>query len=151
MTAIKLVSINVERSKHLSLALPFLEKEAAEVVCIQELCERDIQRFENILGACRVYAPSGIHPPEATEEESVVVGVGIFSRQEMVSSNVQYYVGSERSARSGPVHRIFSTSALVACELEKESTRFRIMTTHFTWSSHGQVIDAQRRDMEALL
>ncbi len=151
MSSLKLISLNLERSKHLNRVLPFLESERADVVCLQELCERDIPRLQYILGICHVYAPSGMHPNDAPGTEGLLAGVGIFSRLEASSMNARYYVGSEESARAGPVQRIFANSALVICEIRKDQTVFRTMTTHFTWSSRGEAIDAQRSDMRTML
>jgi len=54
---LKLVSLNIEGSKHLDLVLSFLEREAPDVVCVQELFESDAPLFESRLGMEHAFAP----------------------------------------------------------------------------------------------
>jgi|GEM_PF-5115909 hypothetical protein len=37
---IRFVSLNIERSKHLDLVIPFLQAQNADVVCLQELMDK---------------------------------------------------------------------------------------------------------------
>jgi endonuclease/exonuclease/phosphatase family metal-dependent hydrolase len=41
-------------------------------------------------------------------------------------------------------------SVLIATELEHAGTPYRILTTHFTWSEHGQISDRQIADFRRL-
>ncbi len=149
--SIKLISLNIERSKHLDRVLPFLGREKPDVVCLQELCERDISRFEEIMGPCRSYGPIVVHPADPPEEGTVVVGTALFARSPVRNVDAVYYRGSEEHARTAPPKRIMEDIVLVGSDIEHDDASFRIITTHFTWSSHGQAIDQQRIDMKALL
>ena len=150
MASLSLISVNIERSKHLDRVRDFLAAHPADVICLQELCERDIAYFESIIGAPCVYAASGIHPADAPEEGGVLVGLGIFSRVPTLDKRVAYYSGSEVSARRDDIHAIFDDHALITCDIEKDRTMFRIMTTHFTWSPRGDANEDQRRDLIAM-
>jgi len=44
--SIKIISLNIERSKHIDRILPFLVREQPDVFCVQELCKKDIQYFQ---------------------------------------------------------------------------------------------------------
>ena len=48
--SIRLVSLNIERRKHLNRILPFLQEYKPDVVCMQELFEKDVPYFEQALG-----------------------------------------------------------------------------------------------------
>jgi endonuclease/exonuclease/phosphatase family metal-dependent hydrolase len=151
MPSISLVSVNIERSKHLELVRSFFAAHPADVICMQELCERDVATLESALGMRCVYAPSGLHPADPPEEGGVLVGVGIFSRLPIAASTVDYYAGSETLAREERIHAVFTDHGLVICDIENDGATFRIMTTHFTWTPKGAVSDDQRRDLAAML
>src|SRR5665213_3453668 len=151
MASIRLVSINIERSKHLDLVSDFLSAQQADVICLQELCERDITYFESSLGMQCIFAPEGLHPADAPEIGGVLVGNGIFCRLPITEQMIEYYAGSEDGARAERIHNTFDNHALIMCDIEKDGRPFRIATLHFTWTPDGQPNDLQRQDMKALL
>ena len=150
MPSLKLISLNIERSKHLDRIVPFLHAEHPDVVCLQEVCERDIPRLEETVGTCHAFAPICMHPADPPEEGFVVIGTGIFSRLTARRANVSYYRGNETHARA---HRrpVMDDVNLVVCDFEMGGGVFRIGTTHFTWAPDGNVSDRQRHDMPKLL
>lgn len=152
MSSIKLVSVNIERSKHLDRVLPFVEQEKPDVLCVQELMQKDISLFEKTLGApCAIFLPATRMKEEWPNE---VFGCGIFAA-DVRSAGAQYYVGSDAALPESSVTdmRTFNQEnrAIVWCDLMREGTMFTIATTHFTWTPNGAPDDAQRRDMAALL
>jgi len=147
------VSVNIERSKHLDLVLPFLAKRNAEVVCIQELMERDIPLFEKILGMKSTFAPMTQHPAEGAPG---IMGIGIFSLLPMRRMSAIYYVGNANDIPDHEVKNEYNRQsvnhAVLMCELEKEAELCTIATTHFTWTPNGDATDdGQRRDVSKLL
>ena len=88
---IKLVSLNIERSEHLDIVIPFLQTRNADVVCLQELCEVDIPVFAELLGTPALYVRA---KKEFADGTSKVEGIGIFSRLPIPSTGVRYYHGS---------------------------------------------------------
>jgi len=146
---IKLVSLNVERSKHLDKIFPFLEREAPDVTCLMEVVERDIPRYEEKLGPCRAYLPNGWHPGDLAGD-SVMIGVGLFTKLPVAACDVRYYRGGLEEARTAVPERISQNIGLVSCDVEKDSETFRIIATHFTWTPRGESSDQQRTDLEAL-
>jgi len=149
--SIKLISINAERSLHLDLIVPFLEMRRPEVVCVQELLERDIPRFEKIIGPCRAFGIDGLHPADPPETGSLMEGNGIFAPLPVVSTDVHYYAGSEEHARTRLPKVIPDDVSIVSCEVEKEGKNFHFLTTHFTWSARGKAVNLQRENMNKLL
>ncbi|OGG53465.1 hypothetical protein A3H16_01920 [Candidatus Kaiserbacteria bacterium RIFCSPLOWO2_12_FULL_53_8] len=150
--SIKLISLNIERSLHLDLVLPFLKEQQADVVCLQELSEPDISLFESELGSKCVFAPMIYHHSD-TGSKPVINGNAVLTRLPLQSSMINYYVGDGKKIHDEPPGYIPDHEALVMVETdnEKGGDVFRIMTTHFTWTPDGSPSDAQRRDMKKLL
>ncbi|MEK7155935.1 MAG: endonuclease/exonuclease/phosphatase family protein [Patescibacteria group bacterium] len=150
MSTLSLVSVNVERSKHLDLVLPFLESEVPDVVCVQELSERDIPAFSEICGH-GVFAPT---QRRVDEEGQPCTGVAIFSRHPLKRTEVRQYVDSgyamPESGRDAHTSSDPTNNAVVIAEIQTD-VLFRIATTHFTWSPRGGVTEEQRRGMQALI
>lgn len=144
---IKLVSLNIEREKHLELVVPFLQKEAADVVCIQELREKDIPQLGAMLGSF-AYAPTLRHRSDFTS----VIGNAIFSKVPIERKSIRYYVGSaEEEVPKEELPVKGANHALVLLDIQKGGRSYRIGCTHFTWTPHGEATDLQRSDMASLL
>lgn len=149
MEMIKLISLNVERSKHLDRILPFLAREKPDVLCVMELAERDIPRFEASVGACHAFAPMMMHHGDGKSADPVLVGNGIFSRLSG-TTEVVYYRGSESGARALPAKDVMEDISLIRFDCEKDGAQYRIITTHFTWTPDGQSSAQQFIDIKAL-
>lgn len=154
MASIKLVSINIERSKHLDTLIPFLKKHQPEVTTMQEVMERDIPLLEETLGVKCFYTPLCIHQERSDDAEGIY-GQAIFSKYPLTSVQFAYYAGEH-----DPLHRFGPDTpaeigkvarALTAVEFSKNDVPFCIATTHFTWTPDGGVSDDQKRDLKALL
>lgn len=151
--SLKLVSLNIERSKHLDLVIPFLVAQKPDVVCIQELFERDIPHISKALGGMAyVFAPMTRY---VSEDPPAIMGVGVFSRLPFVRSEVLYYGGDpahmpelDQNDTSTWNNKNF---VLPVCEVENGGDLFRISTTHFRWTPDGKPDELQRGDMRALL
>ncbi len=157
--SIKIISLNIERAKHLGLVLPYLSAEMPDVVCIQEIREPDIPLIAEAIGAINhIFAPMHTHPSEGNPAK---VGVCIFTQLPVRESSVEYYRGNAEflpHAFDGPhkekhddIMARSSSSILVRADAEKDGRIFRIATTHFMWSSSGRTNDYQREDIKKLL
>jgi endonuclease/exonuclease/phosphatase family metal-dependent hydrolase len=148
--SLKLVQLNIEGNKHLDVVLPFLREQAADVVCLQELCEEDAGSFEEALNATHFYTRMSRGP------DNLVYGSAIFSKVPILRSLSLQYGGSAEelpdfnrtNIRTVHDSQRFSLSV---CDLEKDGEVFRIGTTHFPVTEKGQPTDFQRTDMRALL
>lgn len=148
-----MVQLNVERSKHLERILPFLQEVQPDVVCMQELMERDVPIFEKALGATSVFAPMGIHGDDGNLD---TMGVGMFSRLPFTSTSMHQYAGYK-----GPLLYHDTTSDqsrydttgyfLAVGEVEKDGARFKFGTTHFVWAPGGGANGLQRESLTNLL
>ncbi len=147
--SLSVLQLNVERAKHLATVVPFLKERMPEVVCLQELQEKDIPLFEGVLEAKCHFVPMALHPAEG---DPSVMGAGIFSRFPVKNLKIEYYYGEGKNfSMFVPYTTEGFHRAFVYCDVEKEGTIFRIGTTHFTWSSDGEASELQRTDLKLLL
>ena len=154
MSALRLVSVNIERSKHLDLVVPFLKAQQADVVCLQECMERDIPLLKSVAGEHVLYTPLCVIVDRPNEPDGVY-GQAIFSKSPFVSTLEEYYAGeydpipSHGNDKAESILRV--ARALSAVEIEKGGATYRIATTHFTWSAEGAPSETQREDLQKLL
>jgi endonuclease/exonuclease/phosphatase family metal-dependent hydrolase len=150
----KLISLNIERSKHLERVVSFLRDEAADAVCVQELYEHDIARVQHACGAsAHAFAPMMRYYEDG---EWRVMGIGLFSRHRIVSMQSIYFHGDpsvvpQFDDTSEDTKSATQNLPVLACDIEAPDAILRIATVHFTWSQEGRPNDYQRADMRALL
>lgn len=151
MPTISLVQVNIERSKHHDTVIPFLREQKADVVTIQELMERDIPLFEQMLGMKCFFTPlcKFARPGEPEGHE----GQGIFAANAISTSKI-YYAGEYDPLTHFTENKLASivriAKALSSAQVEKDGEQFCVATTHFTWSEGGETTDLQRTDVIAL-
>lgn len=151
--SIKLISLNIERSQHQDVVLPFLAVQMPDVLCVQELYERDIEKISNALGgAAHLFAPMTRYIHETPPE---IMGVGIFSRLPVLESGALFYGGDPALIpeldQDDPATYNNKNFALLHCDVEKDGAVFRLATTHFRWTRDGEADDAQRSDVNKLI
>lgn len=150
--ALSLVSINIERDKHFERFMPFLKKRAPDVICFQELFEKDIVRITNELGGEIRFVPFMKY------DTGEPIGIGMWTALPFREVIEQQYAGHQEeglrthseSATPDEKYKLIKDILLVA-EIEKEGTTYRIATTHFVWTPDGQANEQQRRASTALL
>ncbi len=149
-----LVSVNIERSKHLDRVIPFLQSRTPDVACFQELCEADI---ETIMAAC---GAQSVHfsPMSRTidlDNSASVQGPCIMSKYPMLMSRTATYAGDDSripEARVGDQSTYDTANyALLTADIAIQSDTVRVCTTHFLWSPRGSVTEKQRVGMRGLV
>ena len=150
MADISLVSINIERAKHYDRIFPFLMSTKPDVICFQELYERDIAKFERELGGTMMYAPMGNHPTDPPEQGVAMIGLGILTRFPVTASVARYFVGSADGALTDEPSPTGNNRVVLFAHIEKDNELFEIGTTHFTWTPDGKPNDEQRSDIVPL-
>ncbi len=158
--AIKLISLNIECGQHYDTALPFLHAEQAEVVCLQEVLDCDVERLKKEIGMDGIFAPTAIadrgRGTEALGRAGVCMGTALFSRLPLTERRTLYYFGTPEYIPSAkdPVpsdrHVNFNGVFLVA-RVQSGDELFTIGTTHFTWTPDGSASEGQRKDVKNLL
>src|SRR3989338_7115053 len=92
---IKVVCNNIELDRHRDTVSSLLKREKPDVVCLQELPERDFSYFEKLLGMTGKFVPTAILGCPGFREEVTghPFGVGLFSRFEATYAAL-YYEGN---------------------------------------------------------
>ncbi|MEX1120260.1 MAG: endonuclease/exonuclease/phosphatase family protein [Candidatus Paceibacterota bacterium] len=150
----KLVSLNIERSKHLDIIETFIKKIDPDVLCLQEVMERDILHIKEITNTVDCFfVPMTKYIEEGPDE---IFGVAIFSKTKIQNPVAEYYSGTSSTLKEfdaknhlDTMYRVFITG-----EVQKNNQVYRLGTTHFTWTPDalsGEIDLAQKRDMEILL
>lgn len=148
MRPLKLVCINVERSKHLDTALPFIERVKPDVLCVQELIGHDVDSFAGALGSVvHHYTPMS---RLLAEQPGALSGIGIFSRLPATFSESYYAKQSDEIPETHPQESgTFNNDnrLVLSADIQQEGGDMRICNTHFTWTPNGEADDVQRQDL----
>lgn len=155
--ALKLVSVNIERDKHLVRVEKFIYEQQPDVLCLQELYQHSIPLVEKWMPGGWAYAPLTHFSHEYPEPR--ITGNAIFTRKARLQRvEKHYYKGSGNplpfyettlSRQTGkPVPNTATTHhSLLVATVED----LRIGTTHLTWTEDGQATPEQLDDVENLL
>lgn len=133
---LKLLTLNIEGSKHLDLVLPLLKKENADVVCLQEVFLEDLNKLKNETMQCGFFPVSTrVEPDKYIEKPKGKWGVVLLTNQQNAGIKSHYYFGRGDSPTFTEPDN--NDKVLVYTELEKDGLKYRIGTTHFTWTPDG--------------
>ncbi len=148
----RLISLNVERSKHLDRIVPFLRTAQPDVVCLQELAAPDIDTIQNATGLAHChYVPMAIHPGDR-----LPFGIAILARNPLVAPDAAEYAGTGNGTLL--FDRATADSKLSTCRYAVARARltvagheFCVGTTHFPWTPDGQLRAFQAEAVERLI
>ena len=151
---LKIASINIERSKHLVRVKDFLTQQQPDVVCLQEVCERDLAFFKECLQAVSIIAQMRLL--HASEIEDHPNGIAILSRLPMTQSSVHVLSNAGQplqklgllTTSEGKIPDPQTINKALICAT---INGFRIATTHHTWTEHGKATTAQLADTTELI
>ncbi|TBU80163.1 hypothetical protein DNK06_10305 [Pseudomonas daroniae] len=152
--SLNIASINIERSRHLPRVEAFVTRERPDLLCLQELCERDIPFFEALMGGRMSFAPMLRYPGEGS---SNVVGVGMIARAEALADVVaDYYSGSAQSIReitffSTQGQRTADPLSIAEVMLTATVRGLRIAVTHLNVTPLGTSTAYQRESAGKLI
>ena len=135
----RLVSLNIERSRHLDRLIPFLRQHQPDVVCLQELVQRDIEAIRAGTGLAHVhFAEMAVHPAD-----NQLFGVGILASEPFDDADVVRYAGN--GSGSQLFDRTTTESRVETCRYVAARVRLSgaargltVATTHFPWTPDGQ-------------
>jgi endonuclease/exonuclease/phosphatase family metal-dependent hydrolase len=146
MTQIRVVSINIERSNHLRRVEKFLKWYQPDVLCLQELCERDIPFFEDFMGNKLHYVPMCLHP---AEEEIQPIGIGLIAWGALQDVSVDCYHGQLEPLQTisnvtdADGYTYADNTTISNSLLSGTYQGFRIATTHLNVTRDGASTPAQ--------
>ena len=151
--SIKLISLNIERDKHLERIIPFIQSEKPDVLCLQEVCQKDLVHFQKLMGSQYHFSPSGIHSVDGATN---VEGEAVFSRLPGTQWFTEQYAGplelkEHNDEMSTHEKKEFLKRTITGCEIRSGTSLYRIATTHFTWTPDGQADNYQREDVRRML
>ena len=152
--SLSIASINIERSRHLPRVAAFIERERPQLLCLQELCERDIPFFEALMGGTMAFAPMARYPEDGPAN---VVGVGLLARGEQLAEvSTEYYSGSpERIQEMAFVtlegRRMADPLSIAEVMLSATVEGFRIAVTHLNVTPLGTSTPYQRESAGKLI
>ncbi len=152
---IRLISVNIEKHKHIDKIIALLEKIQPDVVCFQEIFESDFSMFKKRFNMDGEFAPAAKNlidkdDPHSLENE----GVGMMSRPELQFTNSKkiYYFGSSENIPL-QIYRDHMTTNRVFLfgTFTRDKKEFIIGTTHLIVTDGGEAADFQRKDLENFL
>jgi endonuclease/exonuclease/phosphatase family metal-dependent hydrolase len=148
----KLITLNVERSKHMRLILPFLEKEKPDILCTQEVMEHDLQKISAVVGGDFIFEAMNIDKKREGEVPGPQ-GVAIFSRFPMIRRGTFYYHGDEKTIHTFDGGRNAETNRhmLLVADIDAGGAPWAVGTTHSPVTPKGPADEIQRRDIRILL
>jgi endonuclease/exonuclease/phosphatase family metal-dependent hydrolase len=145
---IKIVSLNIEKDKHLDKIITFLKKQKPDVILLQEVFSKDLSQLERNLKMRSTFAGMKILQQDGA---SYPFGLATFSSLPMVSS-LFYYNGSDKNLPISLAGEPLKTARVaLVTELSKDKKKFILINTHFTWTPDGQASDLQHKDLPELL
>jgi endonuclease/exonuclease/phosphatase family metal-dependent hydrolase len=148
-SALKMVSLNIELDKNFDCIIPFLKKHQPDVILLQEVLLKDTRFLEETLKMksiatklCR-FLWNGV---EQTECQMILTHLP------MTKSYSSYYRGDGENLPFIPEadDGTNMSRAITVAEIIKENKPYRVINTHFTWSSNGQPSEKQHEDLETL-
>lgn len=148
---LRLVSLNIEGKKHLAEVLSFLQAADADVVCLQEVFQDDLARFERELGVVSVFANMRQRPNTADHGNAILTKLPLASYQVLPymthdPAHPHFILGSEEERA---VSQDFN---LLVADIEYGGGEsLRVITTHFPWSEEGRTTPFQRVALKNLL
>jgi exonuclease III len=161
----KLISVNIECNKHDELVLNFLKKEKADVICIQELLEEELEYYKKELGLLGVYQPFDYccsyinskpnfnYYPELRGKRH---GLAIFAKKIIKSGSVFYAGKKENILKSFEEYitdeKYIRNKALLWAEVKDDKGEiFKFITTQLPVTHEGEITAYQLEVINSML
>jgi len=147
--SLKLLTLNIENHRHLDRVVQTIATHLPDIVCLQEVFEKDCAKLAAVGGYQVKYAISTLMPEGKADNTSPRSwGVAVLARVPVLNQAVVYYDDDPRiRIFKGPMD---PRHVLVTTELQHEGRFYRFGTTHFTWSMAGATTNEQLADFVRL-
>jgi len=143
--SLKLITVNIEGNEHLDLVIPFLKKEKADIICMQEVLGENVEQLEKETGLKAYFFRTHTN----TDQFNLLQGVAILTNLKHSIVAKHYYLGTESIVVSNDPNQFSRVVGVM--KVIKDKKEFTIATTHFTWSPKGRANDLQRKSLQDLL
>ena len=142
---------------HHDTVMPFLKLENPDVICFQEVYEKDLPMYEEVLGMKSFFKPMSVHPsPVDGIEPGSIVGVAILTKLK-AKSNYKYYVGREDSipnfgrSQNLDIAPHPGNRVVIWVEIIHEGVIYRIANTHLSVTFQGVSAPYQLQEAKNVL
>ncbi len=157
MAKFKLITLNVQEDHHTEMILPFLKKEDADIVCLQEFRAAQEQRFQKELQMYSTFQPV-IYTREADHRIAEPSwGNAIFSKTPIKKAGYfQYSNPTKPTDTDLDTPKLYDEGfqmlrKLVFAEVTIQDTPIEVITTHFTWTFDGETSPLQITHLNTML
>jgi exonuclease III len=145
----KLITINIEKSKHLERIIPFLQREKPDVLCVQEIIQADVPFIQEALDIDGQMLPTTYHLQKGETEAnpSQVEGVALFTNLRRTPIRGYYYSGD------GTINTHLQGSnskVVIHTQISDEFGTYNVATTKFKWTPDGKPSITQERHFKKL-
>lgn len=146
----KIISVNIEKRRHLDSLKRFFQQEQADVICMQELDKQDLALFAEVTGL-----PFSFTPMCKNEVTGDVMGIGIFAKG--ITQYRAHFIGGF-SGDSLPVikngSRLDEYNSVIwqvlIATITINNDLYTIATTHLPATDGGLISDFQREAFAGL-
>ncbi len=150
---LKLVDLNVEGNRHLPEIIPFLQKEAADIITLQEVFETNLPELEQKLKLKAYFFPlMKITKPNTFGFPLLgKIGLAFLTRLPVEATGHRYYRGKPTELPEMLSQPDAQNIALVWIKLKKNNKTYTVCTTHFVWALPEDADAKQAPYLEKLL
>lgn len=150
--AIRFISANIERDRHIDKIRNLIQKENPDVICFQEIMQDKAQVLASAFGYFCLFTPTTRHEMVDDQWE----GIAVLSRYPFYDIHLHQYAGPNETPAvftKFPVSVLHQTRRylLQVVDLRIENKMYRFANTHFTWSPDGQADEFQRLHLKQML
>lgn len=151
---VRLVSLNIERSRHLDRVGAFMRQWAPDIACLQEIEQRDLPGICNEAGLSHSrFAAMARHPDSDSGEP---FGVAILSRHPIEHADILAYAGDGSGTElldcASELSRIRTCRfAALQVQVTLAGEALHIATTHVPWTPDGLPRPFQTGAIEQLI
>lgn len=138
--SLKVVSLNIEGDKHLEIVADFLAREQADIVCLMEVIESNLDKV-------LLDYPYRKFAANFRDDKESVYGVVIASKKPWTWSESMFFDPAEPKELSYAGGGISHRPVMVWGEIDG----YIMGSVHFTWTPDGKDSDDQTRDLGKLL
>jgi len=143
---IKVFQLNIQTDNHLHRFIPYLEKENADILCLQEVCEKDVSLIKQSLG----FKQSVFQQMSVGLDGSRKIGVAIFTKFDF--ENVEsVFLGKEFFNVTNVSQPMQIDFYLLKIEAAVMGEKYTFATTHFPVTVEGSETPFQNQVCEKFL